>query len=50
MSCPIAYLNPRVPIGTAHGDSSLTVVGGYCPEATFWWYLEWPKNIQDHTL
>jgi hypothetical protein len=41
---------PRVPIGTGRSDSSLAAAGGYCPEAQFWWYLEWPKPIQDHTL
>jgi hypothetical protein len=49
-SCPITYLIPRVPIGAARSDSSLTAAGGYCPEAKFWWYLEWPKPIQDCTL
>jgi hypothetical protein len=49
-SCPIAYLIPRVPIGTARTDFSLTAAGGYCPEAKFWWYLEWPKPIQARTL
>ena len=49
-SCTIAYLIPRVPIGTARSDSSLTVAGGYCPEAKFWWYLEWPHPVQVRTL
>jgi hypothetical protein len=34
----------------AHSDSSLTAAGGYYPEAQIWWYLEWPKPIQDRTL
>jgi hypothetical protein len=49
-ACPISYLIPRVPIGTARSDSSLTAAGGYCPEAQFWWYLEWPQPIQARTL
>jgi hypothetical protein len=49
-ACPIAYLIPRVPIGTTCSDSSLTVAGGHCPEAKFWWYLEWPDPIQARTL
>jgi hypothetical protein len=50
MSCPISYLIPRMPIGTAHSDSSLTAAGGYCPKAAFWWYLKWPEPIQACTL
>ena len=49
-SCPISYLIPRTPIGTARSDSSLTAGGGYCPEAKFWWYIEWPQAIQARTL
>jgi hypothetical protein len=49
-SCPISYLIPRVPIGTARSDSSLTAAGGHCPEARFWWYIEWPQTIQARTL
>jgi hypothetical protein len=49
-SCPISYLVPRVPIGTARSDSSLTAAGGYCPEAKFWWYLEWPQSVRARTL
>jgi hypothetical protein len=49
-SCPITHLIPRVPIGTARSDSSLTAAGGYCPEAKFWWYLEWPEALQARTL
>jgi hypothetical protein len=47
-SFPIAYLIP--PIGTARSDSSLAAAGGCCPEAKFWWYLEWPDPIQARTL
>ncbi|KAL3803843.1 hypothetical protein HJC23_004005 [Cyclotella cryptica] len=49
-SCPIAYLIPRIPFGTARSDSSLSAAGGYCPEAKFWWYLEWPAEVRARTL
>jgi hypothetical protein len=49
-SCPIVYLIPGVPIRTACSDSSLTAAGGYCPEAKFWLYLEWPDPTQARTL
>ena len=49
-SCPIAYLIPRVPFGVARSDSSLSAAGGYCPEAKFWWYLEWPTKVRARTL
>ena len=49
-SCPIAYLIPRVPFGIARSDSSLSAAGGYCPEAKFWWYFEWPTEVRARTL
>jgi hypothetical protein len=49
-NCPIAYLIPRVPIGTACSDSRVTAMGGYCLEAKFWWFLEWCDPIQARTL
>ena len=49
-SCPIAYLIPRVPLGTARSDSSLDAAGGYCPAAKLWWYFEWPTAVQARTI
>jgi hypothetical protein len=49
-SCPISFLIPRTPIGTARSNLSLTATGGYCPEAKFWWYLEWSHPVQARTL
>jgi hypothetical protein len=39
-----------MPILMARSDSGLTAAGRHCSEARFWWYLEWPKPIQDCTL
>jgi hypothetical protein len=50
ISCPIAYLIPRVPFGVARSDSSLSARGGYCPQAQFWWYLEWPIDVRTRTI
>ena len=49
-SCPIAYLIPRIPFGVARSDSSLSAAGGYCPEAKFWWYFEWPTDVRARTI
>ena len=49
-ACPIAHLIPRTPIGTARSDSCLHAAGGYCTFAAFWWYLEWPPEIQELTV
>jgi len=50
ISCPVAYLIPRVPFGVARSDSSLSARGGYCPQAQFWWYLEWPIDVRTRTI
>ena len=49
-ACPIAHLIPRTPIGVARSDSCLHAAGGYCIFAKFWWYLEWPQEIQERTI
>lgn len=47
---PISHLIPRVPLATSYGDSSLDAAGGFCPELSFWWYIEWPTPIRSRTL
>ena len=49
-SCPIACLILHTPIGIACSNSSLHAAGGYCNFATLWWYLEWPQEVQAHTI
>ena len=40
----------RTPSAIAHGDSSLFAAGGYSVKMQFWWYIEWPDKIKNHTL
>ena len=47
---PIAFLIPRDPSGVAWGDSCLYAAGGYSIDMKFWWYLEWPDEVVQHTL
>ncbi len=37
-------------ISIARSDSCLHAAGGYCIFAAFWWYLEWPLQIQEQTI
>jgi hypothetical protein len=47
---PIAHLVDKDPNGTAFGDSCLDSWGGWSTNMMFWWMLEWPQEIRDHTL
>ena len=47
---PIAFLIPRTPAAELYGDSSLCSCGGYSMKLQYWWYLSFPKHIQEHTL
>lgn len=49
-SCPFSHLISWVPLGTTRSDSSFFTAGGYWVAATFWWYLEWPHNVQACTI
>ena len=51
MNHPIGHMVPsRDPRAPARSDSSLFAAGGYSTELGFWWYLEWPAEIQRQTL
>ena len=47
---PIGHLIKQSPSGVGYSDSCLHAAGGCILDLGFWWYLEWPKNIQQHTL
>jgi hypothetical protein len=47
---PIGHIVPRDPSGTAWSDSSLLAAGGYSVDMKFWWYIEWPEEVQRQTL
>lgn len=47
---PISHAIPRDPSGTGWSDSSLLAAGGYSVDMQFWWYIEWPEEVQRHTL
>ena len=47
---PIGHLIKQSPSGVGYSDSCLHAAGGYSLDLGFWWYLEWPKNIQQQTL
>ena len=38
------------PNSVAGGDSCLTACGGYSIDMEYWWYHEWPQDIQKRTL
>ena len=46
----IAHIVPRDHDFVSFGDSSLYAAGGYSLDLKFWWYLEWPPEIQEKTL
>ena len=35
---------------TVPGDACLTGAGAYCDELGFWYYIEWPKSVEQRTL
>ncbi len=47
---PIGHMVQRTPTGIGHSDSCLHAAGGFSIEMGFWWYIEWPQNIQKRTL
>ena len=47
---PIGHLITRSPSATGWSDSCLHAAGGYSLNMGFWWYMEWPQNIQQSTL
>ena len=47
---PIAHLVPRTPDFLSWGDSSLTAAGGFSTDLKFWWFLEWPAEIQSRNI
>lgn len=47
---PIAHLIPREYNASADSDSSLKAAGGFSTTMKFWWYLEWPQEVQNRTL
>lgn len=47
---PIAHMVPRDPSGVGYSDSCLHAAGGFSFDMKFWWYYEWPQEVQKHTL
>lgn len=47
---PIAHIIPRMPSAIGHSDSCLRAAGGFSIEMGFYWYIEWPEEIQRRTL
>ena len=51
MHRPIGHMVPsRDAQGSAYSDSSLCAAGGYSFKLRFWWYFEWPEEVQRLTL
>ena len=51
MHRPIGHMVPsRDARGPAWSDSSLHAAGGYSFKLRFWWYIEWPADVQRLTL
>lgn len=50
MRTPISHLVRRDPSSVAKSDSSLKAAGGYSIDMKFWWYIEWPAEVRNHTL
>ena len=47
---PIAYLIKKTPFATAFGDACLDAAGGFSVELKFWWHLQFPIAVVQHTL
>lgn len=47
---PISHMIKRTPSGVAHSDSCLRAAGGFSISMGFWWYIEWPAEVQQLTL
>ena len=47
---PIGHLVRRDPSAIAWSDSCLYAAGGFSPAMRFWWYIEWPAEVRNHTL
>ena len=47
---PIAHLVPRTPDYSSWGDASLYAGGGFSLDLGFWWYINWPQEIQSRTI
>ncbi len=47
---PLSHMIYHVPTAIAHGDSSLTGMGGYSLEFKFWWHIPVPEKVQRCTL
>ena len=47
---PIAHLVPRTHDYGSWGDSSLYAGGGFSLDLHFWWYINWPLEIQCKTV
>ena len=50
MTRPIGHMIKREPSAIGYSDSSLHAAGGYSLDMGFWWYIEWPPEVQSHTL
>ena len=47
---PISHMINRDPSGTGYSDSCLRAAGGFSLDMKFWWYIEWPDEVQKRTL
>eukprot|EP00957_Ditylum_brightwellii_P006805 515821-Ditylum_brightwellii.AAC.1 len=47
---PIAFMIPMDPEFVADGDSSLFAAGGFSTQLQFWWYIEWPEEVQARNI
>ena len=47
---PIAHVIPRTPTALLFGDSCLEGAGGYSIELGFWWHIDFPDEVKQHTL
>jgi len=47
---PIAHIIHRDPDYVAYGDACLDGAGGFSENLQFWWFLQWPKNIEARNI
>ena len=47
---PISHMIKRDPSGIGYSDSCLRAAGGFSLDMKFWWYIEWPADVQIRTL
>ena len=50
LSSPISHIIPRDPDYIAYGDACLDGAGGFSKSLQFWWFFQWPQQVQKQNI